>query len=218
MPLGAAAGRPAERLVMLYLFDEINRLRDDFPELAFSMLSEQRRAKAFAYRFPEDRKLSAAVYLLLRLGLREDYGIDEPVVFVYGENGKPFLRDYPGIHFNLSHCRAAAACAIAGSPVGVDAQEIRPVSDKAAQYALSPGEYEEYRAARDPARRFCELWTAKESYLKRTGQGIGTDLTALSAQKIPDKALFVNGPVYCACVCGPAGPLRRIGAEGLIPL
>ena len=39
------------------------------------------------------------------------------------ENGKPFLPDFPDIHFNITHCDGLAACAFDRSPVGVDAEK-----------------------------------------------------------------------------------------------
>lgn len=195
---------------MLYVFDEIDALDDEFPQRCKPFLSAQRCEKAFAYRFPLDRKLSAAAYILLRLCLIENYGIDEPVVFSYGKNGKPFLRDYPNIHFNLSHCRSAVACVVSNNEIGVDVQEIVPVSDGLAKRVLTEREYAVFRAAENPLRQFCEYWTIKESWLKKTGLGIGTDLTALSAEDISEQTLFTSGKNYCCCVAGDSVQFRCV--------
>ena len=181
---------------MLYVFDEIDELDDDFLGQFIPFLPEERREKVFYYRFPRDRKLSAVVYLLLRLALMEKYGINEPVVFAYGKNGKPFLRDYPNIHFNLSHCHSAAVCVIADTEVGVDVQEIAPVSDDLARRVLSVEEYSGYKASLRPDELFCKMWTAKESRLKRTGRGIGCDLTALPAED--NGTIFKGKDYYCS--------------------
>ena len=195
---------------MLYLFDRIETLDDSFPEHSTPYLSEQRREKVFAYRFLQDKKLSAAVYLLLRHALRESYRLDEPVVFAYGRNGKPVLRDHPRIHFSLSHCRAAVACAVSDREVGVDVQDIAPVSDKLAKRVLTGEEYAAFKAAGDPARHFCEVWTVKESYLKKTGQGIGVDLWDLPAANITEATLFSDSKDYCCCLAGAAGPVEYL--------
>lgn len=187
---------------MIYIFDEIDKLTDDFPERNIHLLSPQRREKAYSYRFPLDRKLSVAAYLLLRLAIKENYGIDEPVVFSYGKNGKPYLRDYPAIYFNLSHCKSAIACAVSNSEIGVDVQELIPVSDNLARRVLSAKEFELFKTDKDPPRRFCEYWVMKESFLKKTGNGIGTDLTALSSEDIKEKTLIQSGYDYCCCVAG----------------
>jgi 4'-phosphopantetheinyl transferase len=197
---------------LLYIFDETRELDDGFPERAAPLLSAERRTKVFSYRFPLDRKLSVVVYLLLRLALMEKHGIDEPVAFAYGENGKPFLRDHPHIHFNLSHCGAAAACVISDCEVGVDVQEIAPVSDGVAQRVLTAKEYAGYKASPRPDELFCEIWTMKESLLKRTGRGIAADLTALEADDMTDSALFKRAGCRC-CVSGAPVRLRRVSAR-----
>lgn len=48
-------------------------------------------------------------YLLLRYGLRKEYGINENVVLSEGSCGKPYLSNYPFVHFNLSHCDKGVA-------------------------------------------------------------------------------------------------------------
>jgi 4'-phosphopantetheinyl transferase len=203
---------------MLTVFDNIKSLGGGFLKHALPLLSEQRREKVLAYRFEQDKILSTAVYLLLRRALLEAYGIDEAVEFAFLENGKPVLRDYPHIHFSLSHCREAVACALSESEAGVDVQHIEPVSDKVAGYVLTPEEYSAYKTAEDPPRRFCELWTIKESFLKKSGRGIGMDLSSLSAAGIEGVSVF-SGEGYCGCVAGavslspPRILLQLIGAH-----
>lgn len=201
--------------IMLYIFDEIEKLTDDFPERCIQHLSFERREKVFSYRFPLDKRLSAAVYLLLRMTLKENYGIDEPVIFSYGKNGKPFLRDYPQIHFNLSHCRSAAVCAVSSGEIGVDAQEIVPVSDDLARRVLTVKEYSAFKNAENPSLLFCEYWVIKESYLKRTGDGIVVDLAAVHVNSIDEKTLFTGGGDYCCCATGTSVPLRRVSVPEL---
>lgn len=195
---------------MLYIFDKIDTLAEGFPERCSYHLSEQRREKVLSYRFSLDRNLSAAAYLLLRLALKDNYGIDEPVVFSFGKNGKPFLRDYPRICFNLSHCRKAVACAVSLCDVGVDVQEIAPVSDDLARRVLTANEYETFKTAENPFQRFCEYWVIKESYLKKTGDGIGAELSMLAAEDVRYKTLLVNGNGYCCCAADNSGRILAV--------
>lgn len=195
---------------ILYIFDEIEGLDEEYLQNSIPDLSHERLSKAFAYRFQLDRILSVTVYLLLRLALRENHGINEPVEFSYNEYGKPFLRDYPLIYFNMSHCRRAAACVISEVEVGVDVQEIAPVSDELAKRTLTATEYAAFKKAENPSRLFCEYWTIKESYLKRTGQGIGTDLTKLSVAEIGEKTVLKESEDYLCCVSGISGQVRYV--------
>jgi len=196
--------------IMLYIFDEVDRL-DDLP---MDMLSSERRDKALKYRSPLSRKLSVGVYLLLCFALKEEYGIEGPVDFGYNENGKPFLKDHQHIHFNLSHCKKAVACAVSDSEVGVDVQDIRPVSDKVAKRVLTEAEYGNFKVAQAPDEYFCEIWTVKESFLKRTGQGIREDLRKISAENIIDRTVY-RGDGYFCCVTGMDFQMKRVGREDI---
>ncbi|MDR2579145.1 MAG: 4'-phosphopantetheinyl transferase superfamily protein [Chitinispirillales bacterium] len=176
-------------------------------------LSADRREKVFSYRSAADRVLSAAAYLLLRLSLKTGWGVDEPIAFVYGETGKPSLGEYPHIHFSLSHCRGAVACAVSDAPVGVDVQDIETaaVEDGAARMALTAEEYAAYKTSAFPDEFFCKIWVVKESFLKKNGQGVGIDLTLSPAESFGARTLLRIRDYYC-CATGEFRP-RRIGAE-----
>ena len=77
----------------------------------YGRVSAERRKKIDSYAFPQGRRLSLGVAVLLRRAL-EDLGEDPDTFSLdYVGNGKPVLRD-SGIHFNLSHCKTAVACAL----------------------------------------------------------------------------------------------------------
>ena len=200
---------------MLYIFDDLGSLDDAFIGQCIPYLSMERKEKAFSYSFPPDRNCSVVAYMLLRLALKENYDIDENVTFKYGMNGKPSLQNYPNIHFNLSHCRTAAACIIADCEVGVDVEEIKPVTDEVARRVLTVKEYAEYRASSNSDELFCRYWTAKESWLKRTGLGIGINLSALAAEDTGEKTL-IRGKNYCCCATGASVTVRNVKIGGLI--
>lgn len=141
-------------------------------EEALAEVPKERREKALRYRFERDRRLSVSAWRLLRRALREVYGIDEAPRMAELPGGKPYLPDHPGIHFNLSHCREAAACAVAVGPVGIDVESIAPVDRDVAARVLSAAERERLAASSDPAVEFAVLWTRKEALVKLRGTGI----------------------------------------------
>ena len=62
--------------------------------------------------------------------------MDNPVLlfvdmpeFSYGEHGKPFLKNYPDWHFNISHCKNAVCCVLSRENVGIDIEEIKRCVD-----------------------------------------------------------------------------------------
>jgi len=138
-------------------------------------ISSERRAKALGYRFDRDRRLSVAVYLLLKEALHRSYGIVGNPRLSVEPNGKPFLADYPGIHFSLSHCPKAAACVVADRPVGIDVEEIAAVDWAVARHVLAEDETHAVRTSPSPDVAFARYWTQKEALVKLSGGGIEDD-------------------------------------------
>jgi len=194
---------------MLNIFDKIVELDKGFSKLADALMSDQRREKVSKIRYESGKVLHVAAFLLLRIALLEVYGINEPVVFEYSDNGKPVLRDHPHIHFNLSHCKYAVACAISDSEIGVDVQDIRSVSDTVAKRVLTAEEYAGFIATSTPDEYFCEIWAVKEAHLKQTGQGIGAVMSEFSAGSILKKTVFRGKDYYC-CVSEPDAKIRYV--------
>jgi len=200
---------------MLYIFDKINLLDDDFPERNASLLSEERKTKFRRLRSSENKKASVSVYLLLRLALLKEFGITDIVEFSYAKNRKPFLRNFPKIHFNLSHSQDVAACVISDVEVGVDVQQIRNVKENVAKRVLTDKEFDEYKSAQSQNEYFCKIWTIKESFLKWSGQGITTELRDIEAETLTDIETF-RGENYFCSVCGVVlkeTQLKYIGRE-----
>jgi len=166
---------------MVYWNDELDRF--DW-EAALPLLSEQRREQVLRFKYELGRKTCAAAYLLLCEGLRKEYGITEKPVFEYGEHGKPVIVGHPDIHFNLSHCREAVACAVSSRPVGIDVESIRQFRESLVEYTMNAAEVERIRQSERPDVEFIRLWTMKEAVLKLSGEGISTDLkTVLTGQE-----------------------------------
>lgn len=152
---------------------------------ALSGISASRREKALRFKHEQGQRECVLAYLLLKRALKEVYGMDGDPEMVEQEGGKPLLKDYPEIHFNLSHCKSAVACAIGDEPVGVDVERVRKYDDSLARHVLNGKELEEVEASDDKARAFIRLWTMKEAVLKLTGEGIRSDLkTVLSRENV----------------------------------
>lgn len=167
---------------MIYLNDHIDEL--DISE-ALRQVSPQRAAYALRYRRELDQRLSLAVFLLLQQALREEYGLKEVPEFAFGLNGKPYLKEHPEIHFNLSHCSRAAMCVVADHPVGCDIETVPDELDmELCRYCFTEEEVASILASDTPTLTFTTLWTQKEALLKLTGTGLH-DISKLSTTHYP---------------------------------
>lgn len=164
-----------------------------------------RREQALKFRHLIGQVLCAEAYLLLKEGLRKDFGITDEVSFDYLEHGKPVLKEYPNIHFNLSHCLKGVLCVIDDQgPVGCDIEAIeRTINEPLLQYCCNEEEIRQIRTVPDPDAEFMKIWTVKEAVLKYTGQGLIQDLPSLlSPEMIASIQLQTcekDGVVFTTC-------------------
>lgn len=155
--------------MLRYLIDDnMTPMSEEHFKECLAKVSEQRREKVLRYKFASGREQSLRAYMLLQKLLKEEYGITEPPVFRELDNGKPVIIDYEDIHFNMSHCKFAAACVISDKPVGIDVEGIREhYNEGLIDYVLN----EEERKDITP-QKFTRLWTMKEAVVKLSGRGI----------------------------------------------
>lgn len=105
--------------------------------------------------------------------------------------GKPYLKDWPDVQFNLSHSGAYGVCAISNAPVGVDVEMIRPLRQDVAKRFFTKTE-QGYLSAR-PAEEFFRLWTRKESFTKAIGKGLTLPMDRFS---VLDDILYYGGVAW----------------------
>ena len=126
---------------------------------------------------------------LLRQGLERKYrlplsGQQLSDQLIFGKNEKPALKDYPDIHFNISHCDGWVGCAFSGSPVGLDLETVAPFPDSMLRRVLTERERQFLQQFKDDRRRyltmFYRFWTLKESRIKQNGCGLSMDMTGFS--------------------------------------
>jgi 4'-phosphopantetheinyl transferase len=154
------------------------------------LLSSDEWERAVRFRAEEHRDLFVVGRAILRK-LLSCY-VPQPaesLVFRYGSKGKPHLRDYPDLQFNLAHSGGCALYAVGTDELGVDIELIKPSRDwrKISARFFSPREVEELTAL-DASQRlsgFFSCWTRKEAYIKATGEGMSSPLDKFYAGGLP---------------------------------
>lgn len=99
--------------------------------------------------------------------------------FLKGENGKPYIKNLPDFHFNISHSENAVAVSISDSEVGIDCEKLRNADLRIAKRRFTEKEYTYIiKDSSETDLRFFEIWTKKEAYLKFCGKGITLPLNS----------------------------------------
>ena len=173
-------------MITVYLTD-IHEMPDplDAPAL-IRPLTEERRDRILRCRRAETRRLGCAAGLLLAAVLPA-YGLN-PASLLKGPQGRPLS---PGTtDFNLSHSGEGAILAVSDHPVGCDLERLRIPPASFARRFFSDEEQRWIcgQSGMRQAEAFFRIWTARESYLKLTGEGLTVPLHAFSA--VPGAAGF----------------------------
>lgn len=93
--------------------------------------------------------------------------------------GKPFFNSVPAPRFSVSHSGSLWAAAFSSAEVGFDVERVRERGTRAVAARFFSEEEQKY-ALRTGGSAFFDIWTAKESYIKLTGQGIDENFRSIS--------------------------------------
>jgi 4'-phosphopantetheinyl transferase len=163
-----------------------------------SVLSVDERERAYRFHFERHRGSFIVVRGMLRLLVGRYTGTPAAeIAFAHGPNGKPSVAG-DGVQFNLSHTDGAAVLAFARDcALGVDVECIRPMENlmQLARRFFNPLEAAQLSALPEStrARSFFLCWTRKEAYIKATGNGLSTPLSAFCVTLQADEpAHFVD--------------------------
>ena len=158
----------------------LDRPEPEIQELT-QTLSPDEQERAYRYKFPIHQRRFIAARGMLRKILGQY--LDKPpqqIQFHYQPNGKPFLdlnSDEIPLCFNLSHSEDLALLALGlNLQIGIDLEWMREVHSllKIAQRYFSEAEFHKLNQleGQQQIATFFSIWTAKEAYVKATGEGL----------------------------------------------
>ncbi len=145
------------------------------------LLATEEKARADRFKFDNHRHRFIVARANLRIILSHYLNLPpREIEFSYSPKGKPFLKNYQNLQFNLSHSQDIAVYAVTeNSVIGIDleyfssnqrdSENIQNIAER----FLSKTESEIIEASPSKSRVFYKIWTAKEAYLKATGWGLG---------------------------------------------
>lgn len=157
---------------------------DGFENIKFltDFVSEERKNRISRFLRDEDKIRSLAAEFLLRHMLSTIYGTDTAgIKFDADKYGKPYLIGSE-LKFNISHSGDYVACAVGDSNIGIDVEKIGKAELPEIYSVFAPSEIEMINALPQDlqADMFYRIWTLKESYVKKTGDGLHRSFDSFS--------------------------------------
>jgi len=113
------------------------------------------------------------------------------IVFSYTDTEKPFLKNHPQWHFNISHSHSTIVVVLSEQCVGVDVEDVdrcMRIFSKADDFlnGFVKLAVDACDTERESAAVFAEHWTCTESYIKLKGSAIYRDKDKVKAQYLRD--------------------------------
>lgn len=162
-------------MIKLYLCDisnfieEVNR-NERFMDGFFDKIGTGRKNYILNHKKAEDKARSLCVSCLLLFALKKEIpNLKILPEFDYLPDGKPFLKKYPEIFFNLSHSGNIITCVISDKEVGVDVEHMRSFNEKISGRIFTDGEK---KIAKGEEKNYLRFWTMKEACAKLRGSGL----------------------------------------------
>jgi 4'-phosphopantetheinyl transferase len=153
------------------------------------IISTERRGKIKKYHFEEDKKRSIMAEVLLRHSLKKDFGITK------NSYGKPMLKNFEQIHFNLAHSGDWVVCGVSDVPIGIDVEIIKSNDLDVAKAFFTSSEYKDIlnQPKEQQIKYFYKIWTLKESYVKAEGKGLSIPLNSFRFCILPHAIQMYEG-------------------------
>ena len=119
-------------------------------------------------------------YAFLQEKAAEKYNNTE---IIKNEKGKPYFKHIPDLFFSISHTDGLTVIALSDCEVGIDVERLKKADLRIIKRFLK--EEADYITECDSDRRFFEIWTKKEAYLKCKGTGLSGGLKSVNVLKLP---------------------------------
>jgi 4'-phosphopantetheinyl transferase len=166
-----------------------------------ALLSAEERAQQARFHFGRDQRRYLVTRALVRTVLSRYAAVrPEDWVFNPGPRGRPHIsapRPAPPLEFNISHSADLVMLGVtSGRVLGIDTESIaaREADIDGLDRYFAPQESAALLslAASERRRRFFELWTLKESYLKARGMGLAIGLNAFRFELTGERGLTLH--------------------------
>jgi len=151
----------------------------------------------------EDSQFHSECFTRIILG--KNLSVDsDSLVICKSEFGKPYLRDYPNVYYNISHTKGVIVCAVSNKPVGVDIERIKKFNHRIVERFFTQNEQNYILSMKENQNeRFTEIWTMKEAYVKWLGTGMKKPFNTFDVIKLNNDVFIYTKYInrYIVSIC-----------------
>ena len=158
---------------LYYLTIDDNFDRENY-NLLLSFVSKDKQRQVIQLSNDISKKVTLYAEALSRIIACNDLGVSNTeITFLRNRYGKPYIKEFPKYHFNISHTSNIIVIVISNDEIGVDIEKIKNADLRIAKRFFTKDE-QEYILENSLVQnnRFYEVWTKKEAYMKYVGKGL----------------------------------------------
>ncbi len=155
-------------------------------EILLDKIDNKKKSKINKYKFYKDSLRSLIGDLLVRYCIKEFYDLNNSEIsYGYNDYGKPFLKGYKNICFNISHSGRWIVCAISDDEVGIDVECINDIDINIFKNFFTEEEFIDLMSLKEEEylEYFFRIWTMKEAYIKGDGKGLSIPLDSFCIKR-----------------------------------
>lgn len=158
-------------------------------------ISEEKRIKINRFKSDADYNRSLYAEIIIRRFFIERFCLKNSKINMRYDNlGKPYVQNFPDIHFSISHSGNYIAVAFASEFIGIDIEKLKDFDYKGIANRYFEGFEKDYifeiGDKNISLKRFYEIWTVKESYTKFRGVGLTKGLNHFNIENFSNKNTF----------------------------
>jgi 4'-phosphopantetheinyl transferase len=179
--------------VYVVRLDFRKKLESNIFDQLLTCVAPEKSERLLRFYWEEDKLRGLFGDLLIRDLIRQKTGLhSQEISFSTNEYGKPLLKNYDHVHFNLSHSGVWVGGVIDNQPVGIDVEQVQSIDLGISENYFSPDEHEDLMSKVDKFDYFFTLWALKESYIKILGKGLSHPLNAFSIKFIDIDEIIIK--------------------------
>lgn len=183
-------------MIKVYIIDICQLFKEETAIYYFNQLSEERQNKIKAYRQEKDKLRSLGAGIVMDRGLMDYHLREKEVKITYKKYGKPYLKEYPKIQFNISHAGNYAIAGFGDKELGIDIEQISRGSKGIASRFFTELEQEYLKNIKEKEIRdneFIRIWTKKESFIKAVGTGLSFGIANVeTCKKLLNNTIIIS--------------------------
>jgi len=181
-------------MLEIYAVRSVERIEDGEFQKLLGCLTAEKQEKVKRFHRWEDSQRAAIAEILIRAVVCTKFGFPNGEIdFDKNDYGKPFIKNRPDFHYNISHSGDWVICAVDNALVGIDVETVKPMDFGIAKRFFSKEECNDLMMKEESQRLayFFDLWTLKESYIKADGRGMSIPLDSFTI-KVSDEKIWVE--------------------------